>query len=58
LSFIRVALVMGSLYSNGNPKTDICTKEWGIAVIDMACFCLEECGSWKFGKQWNASSGD
>ena len=49
---------MVSLHSNGNPKTDICTKEWGIAVIDMACFCLEECGSWKFGKQWNASSGD
>jgi hypothetical protein len=43
---------MMSLHSNGNPKTEADTGDWGITVIGHA-FCLEECGfrDFEFGKQ-------
>ena len=36
LSFIRVGMVMVSLYSNRKlTKTKVSTRKWGISVIDM-----------------------
>ena len=49
-SFIRVVVVMVTFHSNRNPtETEVDTKDWGIAVIGLTMFCLEEFGLWKFG---------
>ena len=32
---IRIALFMVSLHSNANPKIEVGTRNWGIAVIDL-----------------------
>jgi len=45
-----------SLHSHRNSKTEVGTKDWGIAVIGLA-ICLEECGFLDVGKQCNALSG-
>jgi hypothetical protein len=45
-AFIRVSLVIVSLYSNKTlTKTEVGTKDWGIAVIDLIMFL--------FGKMWS-----
>ena len=50
LSFIRLALVMVSVHSSKTlTKTEVSTRDWGIAVIGLTMFCLEECG---FGDFW------
>lgn len=33
--FVRFALIMVTLHSNGNPKTEIVTRDWGIGVIEL-----------------------
>jgi hypothetical protein len=38
LSFIRIALVMVSLHSNGNTKSEVATKTWGIVVVGLTMF--------------------
>jgi hypothetical protein len=43
---------MVSLLSNGNPET-VGTRDWGVAVLGLAMFCLE---SMDFGKQCHVSS--
>ena len=35
LSFIRVVVVMMSLHSNKNPRTETGTRDWDISVIDL-----------------------
>ena len=35
LSCVKVVLVMVSFHSNGNPKTEVGTRDWGIAVIGL-----------------------
>ena len=35
---IRVALAMVSLHSNENPKIEVGTRDWGIAVISKQIF--------------------
>jgi hypothetical protein len=42
LSFIRVALAMVSLHSNANPKTEVGTRDWGVAVIGQTMFLFGE----------------
>ena len=44
--------------ANRNPNTEADTRDWGIAVIGLTMFCLEEFELWYFGlgKQWNALS--
>ena len=44
LFFIRIALVMVSLCSNGNPKIEGFTRNWDIAVIGLTMFLFEKCG--------------
>jgi hypothetical protein len=40
-------------------KTELGTRDWGIAVIGLTMLLFEECGFWDFGfgKQWNALNG-
>ena len=60
LSFTRIALVMMSAKSSKTlTKTNVGSRGWGIAVIGLAMFCLEECGFWDFGfeKLCDALSG-
>ena len=37
-SFIRAAVVMVSLHSYRNPKTEVGTRDWGTAVIGLIVF--------------------
>lgn len=46
-SFIRVVMVMVSLCSNRNAKTEVGTRDWGIAVIDLTVFLFG--GMWTLG---------
>ena len=49
-AFIKVALVMLSLHRNKNQtKTEAGTMDWGIDMMGLIIFFLEECGSWDFG---------
>ena len=54
MSFIRVALVMVFLHSNENPKTEIGTRDWGIAMIGLTMFVFRGMG---IRKAVNALSG-
>jgi hypothetical protein len=36
--FIRLSFVMVLLHSNGNPKTEVGTRNWDISVIGLTMF--------------------
>ena len=57
LSLIIVALVMMSPHSNANPKTEVGTRDWGTAVINVTILLFRRMWIWDFLKQWNASVG-
>ena len=52
LSFIRVTLVKVSLYRNGNPKAELGSRVWEIAMIALAIFMFR--GMWTFGNLENS----
>ena len=59
LFFIRLSLVMVSVHGSKTlTKTEVDTRDWGIAVIGLTMLLFES-GFWDFGfgKQWNALNG-
>ena len=60
LFFIRLALVMVSVHSSKTlTKTEVGTRDWGIAVIGLTMLLFERMWilDFGFGKQWNALNG-
>jgi hypothetical protein len=50
LSFIRLALVMVSVHSSKPlTKTEVGSRSWGMGVIGLTSFCLEEFRFGDFG---------
>ena len=55
LSFKGLALVIVSVQSIKTLiKTEVGTRDWGIAVIVLTMLFWEKSGFGDFGKQWNA----
>jgi hypothetical protein len=55
----KTCLGHGVFLQQLNPKTEVSTRDWSIAVIGLTTICLEEYGFWdfEFGKQWGALNG-